>query len=132
MALPLVTPSDPSNPIGTLNAVGMSNFEVPYVNQFNLNLQRELPLGLVSAVSYVGQRGNKQFFPNQSPDLNAPAPAIRRRLRPGGVRRNAAEHDELVHLRQLGRDALQRHASHIGTTVHERLGIQRELHAGPC
>jgi len=72
--LPPVVPSDPANPIGTINAVGMSNFEVPYVHQFNLNLQRELPLGLVGAVSYVGQRGEKQFFPNQSPDLNAPAP----------------------------------------------------------
>jgi outer membrane receptor protein involved in Fe transport len=72
--LPHVVPSDPSNPIGTINAVGMSNFEVPYVHQFNLNFQRELPLGMVAAASYVGQRGEKQFFPNQSPDLNAPAP----------------------------------------------------------
>ena len=71
--LPVVTPADPNNPIGALAAVGF-DFQIPYVHQFNLTFQRELPLGLVGAVSYVGQRGRKQFFPNSSPDLNAPPP----------------------------------------------------------
>jgi outer membrane receptor protein involved in Fe transport len=71
--LPVLTPADPNNPIGALAAVGF-NFQIPYVHQFNLTAQRELPLGLIGSVSYVGQRGKKQFFPNSSPDLNAPAP----------------------------------------------------------
>jgi len=71
--LPVVTPADPNNPIGALAAVGF-DFQIPYVHQFNVTLQRELPLGLVGGVSYVGQRGKKQFFPNSAPDLNAPPP----------------------------------------------------------
>jgi outer membrane receptor protein involved in Fe transport len=72
-ALPEVVPADPSNPVGSLNAFGF-DFQIPYVHQFNVTLQRELPLRLVGSVSYVGQRGEKQFLPNSSPDLNAPTP----------------------------------------------------------
>lgn len=69
--LPPVVAADPLNPVGSLNAVGF-DFQIPYVHQFNVTLQRELPLRLVGSISYVGQRGKKQFLPNSSPDLNAP------------------------------------------------------------
>ena len=71
--LPPVVPSDPAHPAGTINAVSF-NFQVPYIHQFNLTVQRELPLRLVSTVSYVGQLGRKQFFPNASVDYDLPGP----------------------------------------------------------
>jgi hypothetical protein len=67
-----LTPDDPMNPRGRQNATGF-DFQVPYVQQFNLTLQRELPMQLVASVSYVGSLGRKQFFPDLSPDLNQPA-----------------------------------------------------------
>jgi hypothetical protein len=71
--LPPVTPSDPTDPAGTINAVSFK-FEVPYIHQFNLTVQRELPFELIATVSYVGQLGRKQFFPNSSVNYNLPAP----------------------------------------------------------
>ena len=52
-------PDNPLNPTGgiTLNAFSMGN-RTPYVEQFNLTLQRELIPGLVWSVGYVGYVGS--------------------------------------------------------------------------
>ena len=52
--LPAPIPDNPLNPVGgaTLNVFSMQN-RVPYVEQFNLTLEREITSGLVWSVSYV-------------------------------------------------------------------------------
>src|SRR5260370_35991158 len=69
--LPIPIPDNPLNPTGgiTLNAFSMAH-RIPYVEQFNLTLQRELISGLVWNVSYVGALSRKLAFVaeiNQSP-----------------------------------------------------------------
>ena len=56
--LPYPTPDDPSNPHGSLNALYMEN-RMPYVEQYNLTVQREFFSGFVGTVSYVGAGGRK-------------------------------------------------------------------------
>ena len=56
--LPYPTPDNPLNPQGSLNALGMGN-RTPYVEQYNLTVQREFVSGLVGTVSYVGVGGRK-------------------------------------------------------------------------
>ena len=48
----------------------------PYVQQYNLTLQRELPLGVVATVSYVGALGRQQYIFNGAVnvDLAPPGP----------------------------------------------------------
>jgi hypothetical protein len=71
-ALPPLAAADPANPIGGISAIGADG-DVPYVHQFNVTVQRDM--GVVAAsLSYVGQRGKKQYFPNSAPDFNAPSP----------------------------------------------------------
>jgi outer membrane receptor protein involved in Fe transport len=71
--LPPVIPTSPSNPTGDLYNVQFDS-ELPYVHQFNVTVQHELPLQLIASVSYVGQRGKKQFMPNNAINVNAPTP----------------------------------------------------------
>jgi hypothetical protein len=61
--LPIPLPDNPLNPTGgiTLNVFSMAN-RIPYVQQFNLTLQRELISGLVWNVSYVGALSRKLAF----------------------------------------------------------------------
>jgi hypothetical protein len=56
--LPPPVPTDPANPTGSLNAVAFG-LVPPYLHQYNLTLQRELPGSLVATVSYVGVLGRK-------------------------------------------------------------------------
>src|ERR1700736_5924574 len=56
--LPAPIPDNPLSPAGTLNVFSMQN-RIPYVEQFNLTLQRELVSGLVWNVSYVGALSRK-------------------------------------------------------------------------
>jgi len=61
--LPAPIPDNPLNPTGgiSLNVFSMAN-RIPYVQQFNLTLQRELISGLVWNVSYVGALSRKLAF----------------------------------------------------------------------
>ena len=61
--LPAPIPDNPLNPTGgiTLNVFSMAN-RIPYVQQFNVTLQRELISGLVWNVSYVGALSRKLAF----------------------------------------------------------------------
>jgi len=58
--LPTPVPDNPLNPVGgaTLNVFSMQN-RVPYVQQFNLTVEREIAAGLVWSVSYVGALSRK-------------------------------------------------------------------------
>jgi hypothetical protein len=58
--LPVPVPDNPVNPVGgtTLNVFSMQN-RTPYVEQFNLTVERELAAGLVWGVSYVGTLSRK-------------------------------------------------------------------------
>ena len=56
--LPPPTPDNPLNPAGSLNALYMGN-RMPYVEQYNVTVQREFGSGLVGTVSYVGAGGRK-------------------------------------------------------------------------
>ena len=56
--LPPPTPDNPLNPAGSLNALYMGN-RMPYVEQYNVTVQREFASGLVGTVSYVGAGGRK-------------------------------------------------------------------------
>jgi hypothetical protein len=51
--LPPPVPTDPANPTGSLNAVAL-DLAIPYLHQYNLTYERELPLNMVATVSYVG------------------------------------------------------------------------------
>ena len=46
----------------------------PYVQQYNLTLQSEMPFGMVSTVSYVGALGRKQYIFNGGVNVNLASP----------------------------------------------------------
>ena len=73
--LPLPVATSPTNPTGSLSGVAFTG-ATPYVQQYNLTLQRELPLGLVATVAYVGALGRRQYIFNGSVpvDLAPPGP----------------------------------------------------------
>jgi hypothetical protein len=74
--LPPPTPTDPANPTGSLAPVDL-NLVMPYLYQYNLTLQQELPLRSVLSVSYVGVLGRKlQSTSNGAggPDINQARP----------------------------------------------------------
>ncbi|MEO8737901.1 MAG: hypothetical protein ABI380_15345 [Edaphobacter sp.] len=56
--LPNPTPDNPAKPAGSLNALYMGN-RMPYVEQYNLTVQREFGSGVVATLSYVGRGGRK-------------------------------------------------------------------------
>jgi hypothetical protein len=74
--LPPPVPTDPNNPTGSLSAVAF-NLQIPYLHQYNLTIQRELPLGLVLTVSYVGileRKGQSVSNGAGGPNIDAPPP----------------------------------------------------------
>jgi Carboxypeptidase regulatory-like domain/TonB dependent receptor len=78
--LPLPVATDPLNPAGTLTIVGIHN-RLPYVEQFNLTLQRELISGLVWNLSYVGNLSRKMMLIADR-DLAVPGPGAIQPRRP--------------------------------------------------
>ena len=66
-------PTDPANPTGSLTGVAFSG-ATPYVQQYNLTLQSEMPFGMVSTVSYVGALGRKQYIFNGGVNVNLASP----------------------------------------------------------
>jgi hypothetical protein len=54
-----------------------TTFEVPYVHQFSVGLQRELPWGVIAEVSYVGSRSFKQQ--DEFRGINEPSRALQDR-----------------------------------------------------
>jgi outer membrane receptor protein involved in Fe transport len=73
--LPLPAATNPANPTGSLTGVAFSG-ATPYVQQYNLTFQRELPAGMVATVSYVGALGRRQYIFNGAVnvDLAPPGP----------------------------------------------------------
>ncbi len=68
--LPVPVATDPNNPTGTIYNVA-NNITNPYVEQFNLTLQREIVGGLVFNVGYVGAMSRHVVF-NYNANLAPP------------------------------------------------------------
>jgi hypothetical protein len=71
--VPPLTPNDPVNLAGPLLAVSQA-YKLPYVEQINVIVERELPWGLVLSTGYVSSLGKRQSGSNASVDLNGAAP----------------------------------------------------------
>ena len=133
-ALPPFVPADPNNPSGNIAATGFDG-SVPYVHQFNVTVQRELPLGFVGGVSYVGQRGKDQYFPNNGPDFNSPLPGnpqtVQARRPYASTVPNATNIGYYGPLAETTYDAMQatlerRFRNSLGATVNYTLGDARD------
>ena len=64
-------------PLG-FNAIAIKG-QWPYVQQYNLNVQHELPQHIVTSVAYVGSKGThlgRRYDLNQVPDLTGPNPYL--------------------------------------------------------
>jgi hypothetical protein len=71
--LPAPVPADPLNPTGSL--IGVSTYgKVPYVQQYNLTLQREIGHNFVATTSYVGSLGRNQYLFNGCTSFNLAPP----------------------------------------------------------
>jgi len=57
--LPAPVATNPANPTGTLTPVAF-DLKTPYVQQFNLTLQRQLPMSLVASAGWVAALGRDQ------------------------------------------------------------------------
>ena len=71
--LPVPVATSPTNPTGSLSGVAFTGAN-PYVQQYNLTLQRQLPLGLVATVAYVGALGRRQYIFNGAVNVNLAPP----------------------------------------------------------
>jgi hypothetical protein len=71
--LPAPNPTDPARPTGNLTPVSFDG-DTPYVHQYNLTLQYELPGGFVSTASYAAALGRKQYIFNGAVNVNQPNP----------------------------------------------------------
>ncbi|MEO8049057.1 MAG: TonB-dependent receptor [Acidobacteriota bacterium] len=78
--LPVPVATDPNNPTGTIYSVA-HNITNPYVQQFNLTLQRQLFGGLVFNVGYVGALSRHVVF-NYNGNLAPPGPGTIQPRRP--------------------------------------------------
>ena len=78
--LPVPVATDPNNPTGTIYNVA-NNITNPYVEQFNLTLQREIVGGLVFNVGYVGAMSRHVVF-NYNANLAPPGPGAINPRRP--------------------------------------------------
>jgi len=71
--IPPLNPVDPVNLAGPLAAVDQ-NYRAPYVEQFNLTVQRQLPGRFVLTTGYVASLGKRQSGSNTSIDRNGAPP----------------------------------------------------------
>lgn len=70
--LPYPSPTDPNNPQGNLN-IDALDFTTPYVMQYNLTLERQVPGGMIGSASYSADLGRKQeIFDGGAPVNYAP------------------------------------------------------------
>jgi len=70
---PPATATDPNNPTGNLAPVAFAG-STPYVQQYNLTLQHQLPKNFVATVGYVGALGRRQYIFNGTVNVNQPTP----------------------------------------------------------
>ena len=120
--LPPIPNLDPAvvanNPLGSLIAIN-PNFRSGYAEQFNLQLQQQLPKDLIFKIAYVGNLGRRletQFNYNQT--VPGPeAPALRRPLRfiaPNVINADYQVSDGLAAYHSLQTTIERRFASGIG------------------
>jgi outer membrane receptor protein involved in Fe transport len=67
------TTTDPKNPTGTIQGVGL-DMETQYVMQYNLTLQQRMPGEISVGVSYVGAIGRKLVDPSSELNVNGAVP----------------------------------------------------------
>lgn len=81
--LPLPVATDPNNPTGNLIGISPSG-ATPYVQQYNLTVQREVGLGFVATAAYVGALGRRQYIFNGATSVNLapPGPGAIQQRRP--------------------------------------------------
>lgn len=71
--LPTPVATDPANPTGNLTGVSFYG-KIPYVQQYNLTIQREIGHGFAATMAYVGILGRNQYLFNGATSFNlAPA-----------------------------------------------------------
>jgi hypothetical protein len=71
--LPAPVATDPKDPTGAMIGISTSG-KLPYVQQYNLTLQREIGYGFVATAAYVGNLGRRQYLFNGCTSMNlAPA-----------------------------------------------------------
>jgi hypothetical protein len=66
-------PQDPANPSGNLISVS-PDLATPYLQQYNITLQKELPLNLVATASYAAALGRHMYFVDSPAPVNFAAP----------------------------------------------------------
>lgn len=71
--LPVPVATSPANPTGSLNGVSFSG-ATPYVQQYNLTLQKQLWRDWVATASYVGALGRHQYIFNGAVNVNLAPP----------------------------------------------------------
>ena len=81
--LPLPVATDPNNPTGALIGISPSG-ATPYVQQYNLTIQREVGHDFVATVAYVGALGRRQYLFNGATSFNLapPGPGAVQQRRP--------------------------------------------------
>jgi hypothetical protein len=74
-AIPTPVADSLQNPINTFYAINL-NYKLPYLEQMNLNVQRQMPFGVVVTVGYVGALGKRQSGSNNAIALNSASPGV--------------------------------------------------------
>ena len=69
--LPPIVAEDPNNPSGPQNSTAFHQ-PIQYAEQFNLQLQRELPMNFVASVGFVGNLGRHRAPGNSNVAFNSP------------------------------------------------------------
>jgi hypothetical protein len=71
---PLLTqPTDPSQYGGNLNSITNLNFKQGRIQQFNINVERELPGNVLLTIGYAGARSNHLLEDGQNVNIASPA-----------------------------------------------------------
>lgn len=80
---PLLAPQNPANYTGTIQSANL-NFKQGMIQQFNLNVERQLPGNVVLTAGYAGSRSQHVLASQENENLNEPSAC------PGGTNYNPA------------------------------------------
>jgi Carboxypeptidase regulatory-like domain len=80
---PLLAPQNPANYTGTIQSANL-NFKQGMIQQFNLNVERQLPGNVVLTAGYAGSRSQHVLVSQENENLNEPSAC------PGGTNYNPA------------------------------------------
>jgi hypothetical protein len=80
---PLVAPQNPASYTGTIQSANL-NFKQGMIQQYNLNVERQLPGNVVLTAGYAGSRSDHILVSQENENLNEPSAC------PGGTNYNSA------------------------------------------